>query len=295
MGSREPVVRVQPAWPDPRAVLRVIRGAGPYRPLARYAASEAEQRASGGAGGVFVPPWFRADVALEGQVLVSGGEVLLENAAFVDAAARVFGGERVVDPTTVYVNVMTPCAYPFIAHLDVPVFRGRSRRNTPTWLLKVMHASGLFEAERIDLATGVSWFYAGPGGHFHYWPDGPDDDPSVERAPFDNVADNEHVYHGVGPVGDVHDPSPDDLTLDAELRHGRPAGSSPTVDGSPSSTRTGWCGSRHRGRPRCSPTPTSGSGSDRPPGPCRSTRSSTGSVGTSGNAHRRSHSRTRTG
>ena len=223
MTERTGAVRVHPAWDDPAAVLDLIRGAGPYLPLARYAASDAQRKATGGGGGGFVPPWFRLDVAALGEVLVPGGDHLLRNQRFVDAARAVFGAGVVVDPTTLYVNVMGPCGYPFVAHTDIPVFRGRNAKNTPPWLLHQMHASGLFADERIAMATAVSWFYDGPGGDFWYWPDGPDGEPSVEQAPFDNVAivaDNEHTPHGVGPVGETGAPSPTDLTLDAELRHG---------------------------------------------------------------------------
>lgn len=222
MTENPAAVRLHPAWDDPDAVLALIRRAGPYLPLARYAASDSEKRATGGVGGTFVPPWFRIDVATEGRVHVPGGEVLLHNPHFVDAAGAVFGGVSVVEPTTVYVNVMGPCDYPFVAHTDIPVFRGRTKANTPVWLLQVMHSSRLFETERISLATAVSWFFSGPGGDFHYWPDGPDADSVVERAPFDNVAivaDNEFTYHGVAPVGLDGAPSPFDLTLDAEIVH----------------------------------------------------------------------------
>ncbi len=223
MTTRTPAVRLQPAWGDTDAVLSVLRAAGPYRPLARYAASDAERRAtSGGSGGGFVPPWFRVDVAALGAARVDGGDALLHHRPFVDAARRVFGGDPVVEPTTVYVNVMGPCDYPFAPHLDIPVFRGRHPKNTPPWLLQAMQASGLFEAERIRMATAVSWFFDGPGGDFHYWPDGPDADPVVERSPYDDVAivaDNEATFHGVGPVGTAG-PSPTDLTLDAVIEHG---------------------------------------------------------------------------
>jgi hypothetical protein len=148
---------------------------------------------------------------------------MLHNDRFIDAARRVFGPAALIEPSTVYVNVMGPCDYPFIAHVDVPVFRGASRRNAPVWLLHLMHASRLFEDERVHLATAVSWFFGGPGGDFHYWPDGPNGRSVVESPPFENVAvvaDNELTYHGVSPVGgDGVEPLSAALTLDAELAH----------------------------------------------------------------------------
>ena len=35
-------LRLQPAWPDPEAVLGVIRAAGPFWPLTNYAAGDAD-------------------------------------------------------------------------------------------------------------------------------------------------------------------------------------------------------------------------------------------------------------
>ena len=110
----------------------------------------------------------------------------------------------VVRPTTVYVNIMGPTPFVFPPHLDVPAFRGFTRADYPIWLLKVMKTSGLFERWRTRIATAVSWFYGGPGGDFHYWPEGPDGPGAVERPPFVNVAvvaDNEATFHGVAPLG----------------------------------------------------------------------------------------------
>jgi hypothetical protein len=216
-------VRLQPAFADPEAVVALIRGSGPYWPLARYAQSAEERAASGGGsgGGSFVPPWFRQDVALAGAARVDGAERLLHNPAFIEAARQVFVQDRIVRPTTVYVNLMTPCTYPFIAHVDVPAFRGITRDRYPVWLLHQMKVSGLFEPWRIRLATAVSWFFDGPGGAFHYWPDGPEGSGVVIEPPFENVAvvaDNERVYHGVGSLVPPGRAELTDLSIDAEIR-----------------------------------------------------------------------------
>ena len=79
-------LRISPAWPDPDAVQAVVRGAGPFWPLANYAASDAEMAALGQRRAVFTPPWFRQDFALLGSTLVDGAERLLENRPFLDAA-----------------------------------------------------------------------------------------------------------------------------------------------------------------------------------------------------------------
>lgn len=218
-------VRVEPAYADPQAVREVIEAAGPFWPLARYAANEAERDAAGAGDnkGGFVPPWFRQDFALEGRPLVAGAETILENPPFLEAAREVYGGGVSVRPTTVYVNIMGPTSFPFVAHVDVPAFRGITRTDYPVWLLHQMQVSGLFDPWRVRLATAVSWFYDGPGGSFHYWPDGPGGSDMREDPPFANVAvvaDNEITYHGVSPLGLSEAAMPMDLTVAAELRRG---------------------------------------------------------------------------
>jgi hypothetical protein len=140
-------VRIEPAYPDPDAVVAVIRAVGEYWPLARYAASPEEMVATGGDPNtaMYVPPWFRRDFALFGEALVPGAGLILDNGRFVDAAHRVFGADAVVRPSTVYVNVMLPSVAPFVPHLDVPAFRGFTRADHPLWLMKVMIDAGLFE------------------------------------------------------------------------------------------------------------------------------------------------------
>lgn len=215
-------VRIEPAWTDPAGVLATIRAVDEFWPLARYAASPEEMVATGGdpTTAMYVPPWFRRDFAFDGVALVPGAEEILGNERFVAAAHRVFGADAVVRPTTVYVNVMLPSVAPFVPHIDVPVFRGFTRADQPVWLLQLMLLSGLFEPWRIKLATAVSWFYDGPGGEFHYWPDGPQAPSDVVASPYGNVAvlaDNERTYHGVAPVGGTDAPFVRGLTRDSLL------------------------------------------------------------------------------
>jgi hypothetical protein len=219
--DRPSAVRLQPAYDDTAAVLEVIRGASPFWAIASYGASEAEIKAlsNDGRSSIFVPPWFRRDFALHGEALVPGAEVILENPHFEQGAHDVFGPDAVVVPTTVYVNVMVPGPVPFVAHTDVPAFRGFTRDDHPLWLLIQMHHSGLFEDHRIKLATAVSWFYEGSGGEFHYWPEGPTKPNQTISTPYDNiavVADNERTYHGVAPVGQEA-PLIKGLTLSTQL------------------------------------------------------------------------------
>lgn len=216
-------VLLQPAFDDCDAVLDVIRGGGPFWPLSSYGASPEEIQALGGSANSFTPPWFRQDFALGGTAQVAGADLILHNERFIGAAREVYGEAAVVRPTTVYVNVMGPTPFAFAPHLDVPAYRGFTRADHPIWLLKVMKTSGLFEQWRVMIATAVSWFYAGPGGDFHYWPDGPDGPASVQRPPFDNVAvvaDNESTFHGVAPVGPPGARMPMGLTRDSLLVRG---------------------------------------------------------------------------
>lgn len=221
-GVSHRAIRLEPAFEDRSSVRALVEIAGPYIPLARTAQTEAEQEASGRPAVSFVPPWFRRDLVTDGVVHVDGAELILHNPPFREAAAAVFGGDSVVEPTTVYVNVMAPTPFPFVAHVDIPIFRRASRANCPVWLLHQMLRSGLFEDQRIKLATAVTWFYEGTGGEFHYWPDGPDAESQVEAPPFGNVAvvaDNERVFHGVASVGEREKAHPGSLTLDAECDH----------------------------------------------------------------------------
>lgn len=217
----ETAVRLSPAWDDPEAVVAAVRSAGPFWPLASYAASDAEMAALGRERGTFTPPWFRQDFAREGTSLVPGAEMILANSRFVDGARQLAGGdEAVVRPQAVYVNIMGPTPFAFPPHLDIPAFRGFTRATQPVWLLKTMKTSGLFEEWRTKIVTAVSWFYAGPGGDFHYWPSGPEGPAVVESAPFDNVgvlSDNEATFHGVSSLGKPDARMPEGLTRESRL------------------------------------------------------------------------------
>lgn len=214
-------IRISPIWDDPTGVIDLIRGAGPFWPLANYAASDAEMAALGRQRTSFTPPWFRQDFARESEVLVPGAEMILENERFLRAARElVEKADAVVRPQAVYVNIMGPTPFAFPPHLDIPAFRGFTRATQPVWLLKTMKTSGLFEAWRTMIATGVSWFYGGVGGDFHYWPDGPDAPRAVEHSPYDNVsvlADNEATFHGVAPLGPPGATMPMGLSRESRL------------------------------------------------------------------------------
>lgn len=217
-------VRISPVWDNPDSVISLIRSAGPFWPLANYAASDAEMAALGKERVTFTPPWFRQDFAREGKVLVAGTEEILANQKFAAGAQELGGGSgAVVRPQAVYVNIMGPTPFAFPPHLDIPAFRGFTRATEPVWLLKTMKTSGLFEQWRTKIATAVSWFYTGEGGDFLYWPEGPDGPMAIEAAPYGNVsvlADNEATFHSVSPLGGKGATMPEGLTRDSRLIRG---------------------------------------------------------------------------
>ncbi len=219
---RPPIV-LDRAFDDPTLVARLVERGSPYWTVQRYLKNTSEMTSLSEAGKraapekpMLVAPWFRGDWAYE-RALVPGAEEVLGEPRFARAASRLFDAEIVV-PQQVYVNLNPPMPQVDPGHLDVPTFRGVTRRDTPIWLLSIMLKSGLFERWYVPLATAVAWFYDGVGGGFRYWPDGPDASP-VDRPCLRNTAvvgDNDRMFHCVLAIGE----SPTlvrGLTLDSEL------------------------------------------------------------------------------
>jgi hypothetical protein len=147
--------------------------------------------------------------ALGGEARVTGVEPILRNPRFIAAAQAMFPRARIV-PKTVVVNVNPPMPAG-VPHVDVPSFHGATRESFALRLLIAMGASGLFEQWRVVEAGAISWFYAGPGGAFDYWPEGPRGPMLTERPPFGNVAilaDNDRMYRRIGQIGDLAAPLP---------------------------------------------------------------------------------------
>lgn len=208
---------------DPTLVRRLVEAGGPYLPVQRYFRNDAEYRAASAAGSpgkpMIVAPNFRGDWAYD-EPLVAGVEPILHHEGFRRAAGEMFSC-ACVEPFSVYANITWQL--PFDqggGHVDVPEFRGIHRGEQPTWLLSMMGHSGLFEAERVEIATAVAWFYAGRDGGFTCWPDGPDRPPRVHEGDISNTAvlgDNDRMFHRVRPVGRREDGLPRGLTLDTRL------------------------------------------------------------------------------
>jgi hypothetical protein len=148
--------------------------------------------------------YFRETYAYA-EPLIEGVEPFLDNPAFI-AGARAIHGREVIRPSIVYANILVP-GQELALHTDVPEFRGINRTRDPQWLAVAMHHSGLFDAWRIPIATGVAWFGScrGGGGEFCFYPEGPDAAP-VALPVRHNTAillDTDSVFHGVDRVSET--------------------------------------------------------------------------------------------
>jgi len=188
-----PPRRLEPAFEDPEGVLALVRAHAPYRTQEKVHKHPGVTRTGG---------WFRNFWALGGRALLDGAERYLNNPRFVDAAKESFGAE-VVRPVAMMTNLNLPMAG-LPPHLDLPFFRGCMKREIPAWMLVPMGYSGLFHDWAVPVASAITWFYDGDGGEFEYWPDGLDAPSRSERPPYWNhavLADNEYMWHRVGPLG----------------------------------------------------------------------------------------------
>jgi hypothetical protein len=202
---RTPVVLTE-AVDDPAMIRHLIDAHQPYWPVQRYFANSAEYAALSGQSEpsqMIIAPVFRGNWASDGNVL-DGVRPILDSERFTDAARQLFNAE-IVRPFTVYVNLTWQLPFPQGAgHTDVPAFRGVDRTAYPITFLTIMGLSGLFEAERVNVATAVAWFYGGTDGGFQYWPQGVGGESILHEGAIDNtaiVADNDFMWHRVRPTG----------------------------------------------------------------------------------------------
>ena len=223
-----PVVLLDPLLSDEEAaaMVRLCEDFGPYglyvteRSESTFA-SELAQRydaaanfvRSGGRFGRVEPPrtlalrtnYFRESYAYGPERFAAGIDVFLFHDSLIGAARQLFG-RPVIEPAIAYANLLLP-GQELAVHTDVPEFRGANRKLFPQWLMVVMHHSGLFDAWRMPIATGVSYFARGgevaPGGELAYYPDGPDREVRVLDARHNTaiVLDTDSVFHGVDRVG----------------------------------------------------------------------------------------------
>ena len=142
--------------------------------------------------------YFREEYAYGLEPRIAGIEPFLHHEAFVEAARAIFPDRPVVEPAIAFANLMVP-GQELAVHTDVPEFRGCNRKVMPQWLLVAMHHSGLFDAWRMPIATGVSWFHDCEGGEFAFWPEGVDGAVTQHAVRYDTavVLDADSVFHGV--------------------------------------------------------------------------------------------------
>jgi hypothetical protein len=149
--------------------------------------------------------YFREEYAYGLTPLIDGIEPFLFHEGFIEAARQVHG-RPVIEPAIAFANLMVP-GQELALHTDVPEFRGCNRKVMPQWLLVAMRHSGLFEAWRMPIATGVSWFHDCDGGEFVYYPDGADGAAVTHKVAYDTALlfDADSVFHGVDRIASGSD------------------------------------------------------------------------------------------
>ncbi len=214
-----PIDRV---FDDPSIVDALLCAHQPFWPVQRYTTTTAEYATLSGSRTSSEPviaPVFRGDWA-RGREIRDGVDALLKHQPFIEGARHLFEAE-IVRPHTVYANLTWQL--PFEqgrGHTDIPAFRGFDRTTVPIAFLTLLGQSGLFEAERVKVATAVAWFYEGDDGGFEYWPDGPGAPSVLHQGDIHNTAvvgDNDFMWHRVRPTGRAED-GMITLSLDDELR-----------------------------------------------------------------------------
>jgi hypothetical protein len=198
MGIRysKPPVLMHDVIDDVGAVVDLLESQAPYPPLGGWYSPGADPQAR------TRPMWFRKDWVHD-TFAAEGSDLFLRHPAYLDAAQDFYDAE-VVEPTSVYVNLMTCIAEGGPAHTDNPRFHGRDRTNTPMWLLRAMVWSGLFTDFEIMQATAIWWMNDVEGGGLLYWPNGPERPPEEHAGAMANTAlfgDNHGMFHQVGPIG----------------------------------------------------------------------------------------------
>jgi hypothetical protein len=195
-------VRIDRVFEDPDEIVRLIRRRAPYVNLAEFHQMQEQL------GGANARPFFRTAFT---------DEAFVQNLQLI-AAARASFQATIVRPFKCLVQFNGPVGGTGV-HLDGPLYRGLIEPGIPVWLMMNMAYSGLFADWIVPIASGLTWFYRGPGGAFAYWPDGPEEPPELERGPFWNrgvMCDNEYMFHGVSPIGTPGDRS----RLEGTLRGG---------------------------------------------------------------------------
>jgi hypothetical protein len=196
MRYSKPPVLMHDVIDDLDAAVRLLEAQAPYTPLGGWYSPGADPDVA------TRPMWFQEDWVHD-TFAAPGSDLFLQHPGYI-AAAKEFYGAEVVEPKSVYVNVMVAIGDGGPAHTDNPRFHGRDRTNTPMWVLRAMLWSGLFDRYEILQATAIWWMNDVEGGDLLYWPEGPDHPPARHGGAMANTAligDNHGMFHQVGPVG----------------------------------------------------------------------------------------------
>jgi hypothetical protein len=192
----DPPVLIHGVIADMGDVVRLLESQAPYTPLGGWYSPGADLDAP------TRPMWFQNDWVHD-DFAAEGSDLFLHHPGYIAEAKRFYGAE-IVEPKSVYVNLMAAIAEGGPAHTDNPRFHGRDRTNTPMWLLRTMLWSGLFDDFEIAQATAIWWMNDVEGGGLLYWSEGPDAPPHECVGAMANTAllgDNHGMFHQVGPVG----------------------------------------------------------------------------------------------
>ncbi len=198
MGIRysKPPELLHDVMPDLDAVTRLLESQAPYTPLGGWYSPGADPAKR------TRPMWFQNDWVHD-TFMAEGSEMFLHHPTYIEAAKRYYDAE-IVEPQSVYVNLMVSIDGGGPAHTDNPRFHGRDRTNTPMWLLRAMLWSGLFDDFEIKQATAIWWSNDVEGGELRYWPNGAANPPEVHAGRMANTAligDNHGMFHQVGAIG----------------------------------------------------------------------------------------------
>lgn len=192
----KPPILLHDVMPDLDAVERLLVAQSPYTPLGGWFSPGAvpTERTR--------PMWFQNDWVHD-EFVADGSEMFLHHPRYIEVAKEYYDAE-VVEPQSVYVNLMVAIDGGGPAHTDNPRFHGRDRTNTPMWVLRAMLWSGLFDDVEIRQATAIWWSNDVEGGELLYWPNGATRPPEVHGGSMANTAllgDNHGMFHQVGPIG----------------------------------------------------------------------------------------------
>ena len=196
MDGTGPPILLTDVLDDVGVVVKLLAQGAPYPALGGWYSPGSDPHAR------TRPLWFRSDWVNE-TLAVPGSEVFFHHPGYMECA-RAYYGTEMVEPHSVYVNLMMAMPIAGPAHTDNPRFAGRDQSNTPMWVLRAMLESGLFDDVAFPQATAIWWLNDVEGGGIRYWPHGPDQ-PPVEHA--DEMANtalmgNTHgMFHQVNAIG----------------------------------------------------------------------------------------------